>query len=251
MQALHHTITIDGPAGAGKGVVSAQLAERLCFTRLDTGAMYRAVAIHALRQGFEPSENMAKRHLEDRLQLLLSGIDIEINGKWVRLNGEDVSQTIRTPEVSMAASFISRFACVRQKLTELQREIARTTDLVAEGRDMGTVVFPHAQCKFFLTAKSEIRAERRWLQLKDQGVEMDFEAVLHEIQQRDAADSSRQIAPLSMAPDAILVDSSYMCVEEVVTTMYNHVKQLIPKLGLTASTPSGVAPPSFHSVLPR
>lgn len=228
MQTRRYTITIDGPAGAGKGVVSTLLAQRLGFTRLDTGAMYRAVALHAQKQGLELWENIAKKHLEDRLQSLLTDIHMEMNGKCVRLNGEDVSQAIRTPEVSMAASFISQFACVRQKLTELQRKIAQTTDLVAEGRDMGTVVFPDAQCKLFLTAKPEIRAERRRLQLKDQGVEMDFEAVLHEIQQRDEADSSRQIAPLSIPPDAIVVDSSYMDVKEVVNTMYEHVKKCIP-----------------------
>lgn len=233
MQTRCYTVTIDGPAGAGKGVVSALLAERLGFTRLDTGAMYRAVALHALRHDFELSKNIARKHLEDRLQLLLPEIHIEINGQRVLLNGNEISQAIRTQEVSVAASFISQFACVRQKLTEIQRKIAQNTDLVAEGRDMGTVVFPNAQCKFFLTAKPEIRAKRRWLQLKDQGVEMDFETVLREIQQRDEADSSRQIAPLVMAPTAMLVDSSYMDVEEVVHTMYEHVKQLIPNLNIS------------------
>ncbi len=228
MQTQHYTITIDGPAGAGKGVVSALLAQRIGFTRLDTGAMYRAVALYVLRQGFEPLKNIADKHLEDKLQLLLSEIHIKINGRYVWLNDTEISQTIRTPEVSLAASHISQFTCVRQKLTEIQRKIAQTTDLVAEGRDMGTVVFPKAQCKFFLTARPEIRAERRWLQLKDQGVTMDFEDVLREIQQRDEADSSRQIAPLKMAPNAILVDSSYMDVEEVVNTMYEHAKQVIP-----------------------
>jgi len=225
MHKKHCTITIDGPAGAGKGVVSSLLARRLGFTRLDTGAMYRAVSLHALKQGFELSGNIAKKHLEDRLQLLLAGIEIEMDEKWVRLNGEEVSQAIRRPEVGMAASFISQFACVRQKLTELQRKIAQSTDLVAEGRDMGTVVFPDAQCKFFLTAKPEIRAQRRWLQLREQGIEKTLEEVLKEIQERDRADSSREIAPLKMAPDAILVDSSYMGVEEVVNTMYEHARQ--------------------------
>jgi cytidylate kinase len=225
MHKKHCTITIDGPAGAGKGVVSSLLARRLGFTRLDTGAMYRAVSLHALKQGFELSGNIAKKHSEDRLQLLLAGIEIEMDEKWVWLNGKEVSQAIRTPEVGMAASFISQFAYVRQKLTELQRKIAQSTDLVAEGRDMGTVVFPDAQCKFFLTAKPEIRAQRRWLQLREQGIEKTLEEVLKEIQERDRADSSREIAPLKMAPDAILVDSSYMGVEEVVNTMYEHARQ--------------------------
>lgn len=233
MHTQRYTVTIDGPAGAGKGVVSTLLAQRLGFTKLDTGAMYRAVALHALRQGFDPLKNITKKHLEDKLQPILSEIRLEINDNGVRLNGNEISQAIRTPEVSMAASFISQFACVREKLTEIQRQIAQTTDLVAEGRDMGTVVFPNAQCKFFLTAKPEIRAQRRWLQLKDQDVKIDFEAVLREIQQRDEADSSRQIAPLKMAPNAILVDSSYMDVEEVVITMYEHVKRLIPTLHLS------------------
>lgn len=225
--AQYHTITIDGPAGAGKGVVSTRLAQRLGFTKLDTGAMYRAVALYAIQHGISMGENMNNDDIEEALNRLLPDITIEMDEERVILNGQDVSQSIRSPEVSMAASFISRFACVRQKLTQLQRRIARHTNIVAEGRDMGTVVFPDALCKFFLTATPEIRAQRRWLQLQDQGRAMDFEGVLREIRKRDEADSSRAIAPLTIPPDAMVIDSSHMTIDEVVNTMYDAVQKAI------------------------
>jgi len=213
-------VTIDGPSGAGKSTISQLLAARLGYTYLDTGAMYRAVGLKIERTRTACNDPAA-------LARLLDSIDLELkadNGKTrVILDREDVSEAIRTPEMSMVASRVSALPPVRAKLTALQREIGGRGGVVAEGRDMGTVVFPEAAWKFFLDATPEERARRRVLQLKEQGQEVDEQETLIQIVERDRADSSRALAPLQPAEDALIVDSSRMTIEEVVDFMAERV----------------------------
>ncbi len=214
-------IAIDGPAGAGKSSVSREVARRLGFSYLDTGAMYRCAALAAHRKGVDLDD-------VDGLALLLDGLSIEFKGGRVLLNGEDVSEAIRTPEMDKMASAISSMKVVRKRLTALQREIGRSGDIVAEGRDMGTVVFPDADLKIFLTASPEARARRRWKQLQDAGREASLENIIAEIEERDRADSSRAIAPLRRAADAVLVDSTGLSKEETVAAIVELARERIP-----------------------
>ncbi len=202
-------ITIDGPAGAGKSTVAKELANRLGFTYLDTGAMYRACGLFMLEHGVRLDD-------EKGVSALLDQIDIGIENGRVLLNGQDVSEKIRSPQIDQAASQISRIPSVRQKLTALQRKIAQGKDLVAEGRDMGTVVFPKADLKIFLTATPEERAERRKKQLDKEGNIISFDIILQQIKKRDKADSEREIAPLKPADDAVMIDSTRLSAERVV-----------------------------------
>ncbi len=202
-------ITIDGPAGAGKSTVAKKLANRLGFTYLDTGAMYRACALFMLEHGVRLDD-------EEGVSVLLDQVDIGIDNGRVFLNGQDISEKIRLPQIDQAASQISRIPSVRQKLTALQRKIAQGKDLVAEGRDMGTVVFPEADLKIFLTATPEERAERRKKQLDKEGNIISFDIILQQIKKRDKADSEREIAPLKPADDAVIIDSTRLSAERVV-----------------------------------
>ncbi len=209
-------ITIDGPSGAGKSTISRELARVLSYAYLDTGAMYRAVGLVVQRAGLPPEES-------PELAGLLAGFDLNlvaVNGETgVVLNGEDISSAIRTPEMAMLASRVSALPMVRKRLTELQRQIGNRGEVVAEGRDMGTVVFPAAVHKFFLDASPEERVRRRVAQLRAQGQQVDAREILAQIIERDRADSSRALAPLKPADDAVLVDSSRMGIEEVVAFM--------------------------------
>ena len=210
-------VTIDGPSGAGKSTISRGLAAKLHFTYLDTGAMYRAVGLALARQGIELDD-------ADALKKCLAGIELTLvpNGDddvRVVVNGEDVSQAIRTPEMGMVASRVSANPLVREKLTALQRQLGEKGGIVAEGRDMGTVVFPEAACKFFLDASAEERARRRQKQLAEKGQRVDYQEILDQISKRDYDDSRRALAPLKPAPDAILVDSSSMGPEAVIAFM--------------------------------
>ena len=202
-------IAIDGPAGAGKSTVARRVAAALDVSYLDTGALYRALAYYLDSRAIPPQEN-------DLLKTALGDVSVEIDGQKVYLNGDDVSSLIRTPAVDKIASLYSALPSVREKLLNLQREQAQKGGLVADGRDMGTVVFPHAQVKIFLTASAEIRAKRRYDELSARGVTVDYEKLLNEIRARDDADAKRAIAPLRQAEDANLVDSSDMSIEEVV-----------------------------------
>ena len=202
-------IAIDGPAGAGKSTVARRVAAALDVSYLDTGALYRALAYYLDSRAIPPQEN-------DLLKTALGDVSVEIDGQKVYLNGDDVSSLIRTPAVDKIASLYSALPSVRKKLLNLQREQAQKGGLVADGRDMGTVVFPHAQVKIFLTASAEIRAKRRYDELSARGVTVDYEKLLNEIRARDDADAKRAIAPLRQAEDANLVDSSDMSIEEVV-----------------------------------
>ncbi|MBW1719156.1 MAG: (d)CMP kinase [Deltaproteobacteria bacterium] len=200
-------ITIDGPAGAGKSTVSKELAKRLGYTYLDTGAMYRAVAWAARHKGVDVRDQKS-------LSELCNDLKLGFNGDRILVNGQDVSSFIRTLEMDGLSSAVSRVAVVREYLTGMQRELGRGGQLVAEGRDMGTVVFPQA-VKFFLTASAGERAKRRKMQMENQGEEVEYEEILAQIEARDLADSTRSIAPLQAAPDCIVIDSSDLTVEDV------------------------------------
>jgi len=196
-------IAIDGPAGAGKSTVSKICAARLGYTYIDTGAMYRAVALKVLQSGTPVEE-------------IIKDIDIKLDsaGK-VFLDGREVTKEIRTPQVSRGASDVAKFGFVRKKLTELQREMARQGSVIMDGRDIGTQVLPNADLKIFLTATVEERARRRFLELKEKNLLADFEQIKKEISLRDKQDTEREIAPLAQAEDAILLDSTNLTIEQV------------------------------------
>lgn len=210
-------VTIDGPAGAGKSTVSRRLAERLGFGFLDTGAMFRAVALAAFRADC-PLDN------EDGLKGLLGKIQLEMRDGRVFLDGEDVSLLLRTPEISAASSRVAASANVRPYLADLQRKIAEGRDLVTEGRDQGTAVFPDAACKFFLTAAPGARMERRARELETGGMVVDRAKLLAEQSERDLRDEKRALAPLRPAEDALLIDSTSLSPDEVVARMERLVR---------------------------
>lgn len=203
-------IAIDGPAGSGKSTIARLLAERLGFQYLDTGAMYRAVALAVHRNNLDPND-------EDSVRKLLPTLSIDLRGDQVFLNAEDVSHLIRTPEIDLLASTVSKLPCVREFLTKLQRDFAEGSDIIAEGRDMGTVVFPETPYKFFLTASPEERARRRKKQLETQGEKVLYETILYQIKSRDKQDSSRSIAPLKVAQNAVVVDTTGKTIEDVLS----------------------------------
>jgi CMP/dCMP kinase len=202
-------VAIDGPAGSGKSTLARRIASRLGFLYIDTGAMYRAVALWARRNGTS---------LEDhhRLQQLALSADIKLEqGGAVHLNGEDVTAAIREPDISQGASRASAIPGVRRALVVKQRQMAEEASVVMEGRDIGTVVFPDAEVKVFLDASTEVRARRRWLELRGKGTEADLQEVEREIRERDERDSTRAEAPLMQAPDATYVDTSLLSLDEV------------------------------------
>lgn len=201
-------IAIDGPAGAGKSTVAKMVASKLGIRYLDTGALYRALAFYLDSRGIGPEES-------SELKRALFDINVQIRGSSVFLNDEDVSAKLRTPAVDKIASIYSALPAVREKLLSIQRDQALTGGLVADGRDMGTVVFPFAPVKVFLTAGAEVRARRRFDELSARGVKVAYERILDEIKRRDAADANREIAPLVPAADSVVVDSSEMDAEQV------------------------------------
>lgn len=205
------SVAIDGPSGAGKSSLAKRLAKELGYLYVDTGAMYRAIGLYALRAGADPQDAAA-------VLALLPGIRIELayvsGAQRVFLNGEDVSEAIRTEAVGMAASGVSAHQGVRDFLLELQRRLARTHDLLMDGRDIGTVILPNATVKIFLTASAEARAARRLAQLLQKGQTADYDTVLADICRRDRQDTERAAAPLRQAPDAVLVDTSELDFEQ-------------------------------------
>jgi cytidylate kinase len=207
-------VTVDGPSGSGKSTVSRIVADRLGYTFLDTGAMYRAVGFKARLEGVDLDDSDALARLLEAMELsLLPG-----NGDTkVILDQKDISKAIRTAEMGLVASKVSAQAVVRQKLTVMQQRIGEREQVVAEGRDTGTVVFPGARFKFYLDADPEERARRRYLQLLEKGQEADQQEILSQIIKRDQDDSSRALAPLKAADDAIIIDSSSLSIDEVVT----------------------------------
>ncbi len=211
-------ITIDGPAGAGKSSAARALAVRLGFEFLDTGAMYRAVALAGLRAGVDLADEAA-------LAALLASLNLEMPPRRVLLNGEDVGDLIRTPEVSAGASAVAKSPAVRHHLVALQRRIAAGRNMVCEGRDQGTVVFPDAACKFFLVADPRERARRRQKELADRGEAVDLEAVLEAQEARDRQDAGRDLAPMTPAADAHVIDSTHRSLDEVVALMEQEVRR--------------------------
>lgn len=217
-------IAIDGPAGAGKSTVAKGVADRLGYLYIDTGAMYRAIAWKVLQAGIAVSDAKSVVALAIRTRIRLSIVDGE---QHVFADGEDVSRQIRSPEATRAASPVSAIPGVRKRLVELQREMAEEGGVVMEGRDIGTVVFPNAQVKIFLTASAEQRAERRVKQMREMGLEADIKQIAAEMRDRDLRDSSRADAPLTQAPDAILVDTDHMTVDQVIdaiVAVYNRAE---------------------------
>ncbi len=207
-------VTIDGPAGAGKSTVSRLVAKRLGLTYLDTGAMYRAVALAVRANGIDPEDHDSLAALCDRLEI---SFDNTHDPPRILLNGRDVSQEIRTPEIDMLASRVSAVRPVRQAMTHLQRKVAaQSKGVVAEGRDMGTVVFPRAQWKFFLTATLEERVRRRYQELVQRGEKVRKNGIAKDIKRRDEQDTKRALAPLRPAEDAIIIDTTKLTIEQVV-----------------------------------
>ncbi len=216
-------VAIDGPAGAGKSTVARILARRLGFSLVDTGALYRCAALLASREGLSLDD---EPHLAELLQGLRVSFRVVGDENRVWLTGEDVSEQIRTPDISVQSSRISSLPLVRQGLLPLQRRLALDSEkgAILEGRDIGTVVFPDADAKFFLLAAPDVRARRRYEELFQKGVESSLDDVLAAQNQRDRNDSSRQVAPLKPADDAIQLDSSQMPISEVVRTLERTIR---------------------------
>lgn len=214
-------MTIDGPAGAGKSTVARRLARRLGYRLLDTGAIYRAVGLAAHQRGVALDDEPALAEIAADLD-----IDFAFEGdvNHVRLAGEDVTAAIRTPEVSQAASKVSALPAVRAALLDLQRRLGGRGGVVVEGRDTGTVVFPSAEAKFFLTASEEERTRRR---VEELGGAADFQDTLRQIQERDSRDASRDVAPMRPADDAVIVDSSALSLDEVVDLLASKVSSRV------------------------
>jgi len=205
-------IALDGPAGAGKSTIAKRIAEKLQFVYIDTGAMYRTLALACLKQGVDTSD-------EERVSAAAEAADLDIRyidgSQHMFLEGEDVSGQIRTEEVSKAASDTSKFQRVRDRLVYLQQQLAEKYNVIMDGRDIGTVVLPHADLKVFMTASVEVRAMRRYKEYLEKGQECDLEAIKEDIAQRDYNDTHRANSPLRQAQDAVLLDTSEMSIDEV------------------------------------
>ena len=213
-------IAIDGPAGSGKGTAAKLVSQKLNFMNIDTGAMYRCVALKMLENniGLDDSEKIHK---------ILDEMNIEFNGEKVILNGRDVSKEIRTIEVSNFTSPVSTIGFIREKMVELQKQIGNGNNVVMEGRDIGTVVFPNADLKIYLDATPEERARRRVSQNTRNNIESNYEQILQDIIERDKRDSTREISPLKKAEDAVLIDSTELTIEEVVNKIVELAKMNI------------------------
>jgi cytidylate kinase len=229
MQKRLPIVAIDGPAGAGKSTAARMLAYQLGLTLIDTGALYRVLALNAMEQDVDLTDGKALQKLAATLDIQFGKLEIERVGEIPRLpifcNNVDVSALIRTPELGMAASNISKLPEVREALLSLQRRYGKVGGIVMEGRDIGTVIFPDADVKFFLTASVESRARRRWEELKAAGIDIEMDRVIQETKSRDDQDSNRPIAPLKQAEDAILIDSTSRSIDEVVQEMASLVRR--------------------------
>ena len=219
---MSYVITIDGPAGAGKSSVARRVAKELGIKYLDTGAIYRAIALILAKSEIKPDN-------DEFLHEALSEIKIELKNNSVLVNDFDVSGEIRTPEVDELSSIYSAVPAVREALLHLQKEQENYGSLVAEGRDVGSVVFPEAKIKFFLTASPEARAKRRYLERISNGKEADYDEILNAIKQRDVNDSTRKISPLSIPDGAIFLDTSDITEEETVKFILNKVNEALSK----------------------
>lgn len=221
-----YSVAIDGPAGAGKSTMAKCLARKLGFVYVDTGAIYRTVGYHMNLMGIGPRD-------KDGVERLLDDVNLKITygddgSQHMLLNGFDVTEEIRTPEMSKIASEISAQPAVREFLLDMQRDIAKTHNVIMDGRDIGTVVLPHADVKIYLTASAQVRAERRMKEQEAKGQKQSIEKVLQEIEARDHQDMTRAIAPLKQAKDAVLLDTSVLNLEESVAAMEAIIAQRIP-----------------------
>lgn len=213
---MSYSIAIDGPAGAGKSTIAKRIAKELQFIYVDTGAMYRAMAIYFMKQNIDPLDEQAINAGCKNVDITIEYLDGE---QQVILNGENVTSMLRTEAVGKMASKTSIYTEVRSKLVDLQRKLAKTSNVIMDGRDIATTVLPDAEVKIYLTASVEARATRRFEELKSKGENPDFEEIKADIENRDYADMHRKISPLKQAKDAILVDSSNMTIEDVVNTV--------------------------------
>jgi cytidylate kinase len=216
------TIALDSPSGSGKSTIAKTLSKELNILYLDTGAMYRATAVKALKLGIDTFD-------ANGVDTFINDIDLEIKyidgAQRTYLDGEDVSERIREPEVSMAASNISSLKNVRLKMVDMQRKIAKGTSCILDGRDIGSYVLPDAEFKFYITASVEVRTDRRFKELKLKGHEVDYNALKAEIEQRDYNDRNRDFAPLRKADDAIEIDTSDMTIEQVIETISSEIEK--------------------------
>lgn len=219
---MSFNVAIDGPAGAGKSTIAKKVAKELGFIYVDTGAMYRAIALYLLRNDID-CEN--EKQLEEALAHLEVAISYADGEQEVLLNGENITGCIRTEEVGQMASRSSAKPIVRAKLLELQRSMAAANDVLMDGRDIGTQILPDAQLKVYLTASTGARAKRRYLELREKGQECSLEEIEREMEERDYRDMNRETAPLRQAEDAVLVDSSDMTIQEVVDRIVELVKE--------------------------
>lgn len=212
MSKVYH-IAVDGPAGAGKSTIARAVAERLRFVYVDTGAMYRAMALYFIKENISPEDEKAIGQAAKRVKVTIT---YENGVQQVILNGDNVSGSIRTPEVSAMASHISAYLPVREKLVELQKELAERESLIMDGRDIGTCVLPEADLKIYLDASPAVRAERRYKEMTEKGMECDLREIEEEIKKRDYQDMHREHSPLSQARDATYLDTSHMDIDQVI-----------------------------------
>lgn len=215
-------IAIDGPAGAGKSSIARLVAKKLSFVYFDTGAMYRAMALYCVKQGIDTKDGA---QVESRCDEMDINILFEDGEQQVYLNGENVSGEIRSEQVGNQASVVALYPKVREKLVSLQRQMAASSDVIMDGRDIGTVVLPDAEVKIYLTASSAVRAERRYKELQEKGIECDLKQIEEDIIARDRQDMNREVSPLRQAEDAVLLDSSDLSIEEVVERILSIVRE--------------------------
>lgn len=213
---MGYNVAIDGPAGAGKSTIAKLVAKEKGYIYVDTGAMYRGLAIHFLDKGIQPQETEKVIEACKDAEVTIAYEDAV---QHVYLNGKDISSRLRNEEVGNMASVTSAIPEVRKKLLELQQNLAKTQNVIMDGRDIGTCVLPHADVKVYLTASVETRAKRRYQELQEKGEDCNLKEIAHDIEERDRRDMTREIAPLKQAEDAVLVDSSDMTIAEVVKTI--------------------------------
>lgn len=219
-KAVAPVIAIDGPSGSGKGTVSMALSRKLGWHYMDSGAIYRVI-------GYLAVKNEVALDDVDGLADLAENLDLEFRDGSIWLNGEEVGDEIRTEEAALRASRVAPLQAVRDKLFQWQRSQAKSPGLVADGRDMGTVVFPESGCKIFITASARARAERRFKQLRDKGFDVNIPQLFQEISERDARDANRAVSPLKPAKDAILLDTTNLSIQDVVSEVMARVRQCL------------------------